>query len=245
MKVFISLAALVFVVAASPAEVATVVATDGFYIEPGADATPGVVGDAVADARFAGSAFSAVVLAEEPPSGATTYADAVLDELPTGTGTVLVVAPETVGWSSAGDVWTNEQLDAALDASLGGASSEDVVVIFVTELVEPSSGGGGGSGALVFLLIVVLVIGAFVLFAVRASKRQKKSAAAQVEALRATAQAQIDAIANDILDLEDEVSVAGDPKAQEHFAAAVDTYTTAAERLDSMTSGKEIVDLDY
>lgn len=243
MKILLSLVALMLVVAATPSEVAPIVAADGYYIEDGADATQEVVGNAVAEARFAGGALSVVVLAQEPPAGATTFADAVLSDLPSSGGTVLVVAPETVGWASAGDDWTNDQLDAALDASLSGQSSDDVVAIFVSELLEPSD--GGASGMVIFLGIIVLIGGAFAFFAVRASKRQSKSAAAQVEALRATAQLQIDAIANDILDLEDEVKLAQDPKVQEHYSAAVDTYTTASERLAAMSSGKEIAEFDH
>jgi uncharacterized membrane protein YgcG len=243
MKVMLSLVALVLVVAATPSEVVPIVAANGYYIEEGADATQEVVGDAVAEARFAGGALSVVVLAQEPPAGATTFADSVLSGLPSSGATVLVVAPETVGWASAGDVWSNGELDAALDASLDGRSSDDVVTIFISELLEPST--GGASGMVIFLGIVVLVGGAFAFFAIRASKRQRKSAAAQVEALRATAQLQIDAIANDILDLEDEVKLAQDPKVQEHYSAAVDTYTTASERLAAMSSGKEIVEFDY
>ncbi|MCL1598254.1 MAG: hypothetical protein M3094_03655, partial [Actinomycetia bacterium] len=189
MKILLSLSAFVLLVAATPSEVAPVVARDGFFIEQGADATPEVVGNAVADARFAGGALSVVVLSEEPPAGATTFADAVLDGLASGTGTVLVVGPETVGWSSSGDIWTNDELDAALDASLSGASSDDVVRIFVAQLVEPSS-SGGGSGALIFFGFIVLIVGAFAFFAFRASKQQKQSAEKKVEELRATAQLQ-------------------------------------------------------
>ncbi len=243
MKILLSLIALVFVVAATPSEVAPIVAGDGFFIEQGADATPEVVGNAVADARFAGGALSVVVLAEEPSAGATTFADAVLDGFSSGTGTILVVAPETVGWSSSGDIWTNGELNAALDASLDGSSSNDVVTIFVEKLVVPSS--GGGSGTVIFFGFIVLIGGAFAFFAFRASKRQKESATKKVEELRATAQLQIDAIANDILDLEDEVKTAENQEAQEHYSAAIETYTTASERLAAMSSGKEIVDFDY
>ncbi len=244
MKILLSLTAFVFVVAATPSQVAPIVASDGYFIEQGADATQEVVGNAVADARFAGGALSVVVLAEEPPAGATTFADAVLDDLTSGSGTVLVVAPESVGWSSSGDIWTNNQLDAALDASLDGSSSDDVVTIFVADLVAPPS-SGGGSGTAIFFGFIVLIGGAFAFFAFRASKRQKEGATKKVEELRATAQLQIDAIANDILDLEDEVKTAENQEAQEHYSVAVETYTTASERLAAMSSGKEIVDFDY
>ena len=123
--------AIVFSVAATPAEVAPVAEAQGFFVEPGADATDEGVGRAVSDARSAGSLFYAVVLADEPAAGATTFADGVLDELPRTEGTVLVVAPETVGWASNNDIWTTDELNDALDASLDGGSSEDVVVVFV------------------------------------------------------------------------------------------------------------------
>ncbi|NHZ70977.1 MAG: hypothetical protein GWP18_04980 [Proteobacteria bacterium] len=243
MKVLLSLVAIAFVAAATPSEVAPVVATDGYFIETGSDATANAVGTAVADARFAGGALSVVVLAEEPSSGATVFGDAVLDRLPSSTGTVLVVAPETVGWASAGDIWTNDQLDAALDASLDGSSSDDVVEIFVAELIEPSS--GGSSGLLIFVGFIVVVGGAIAFLVVRASKRQREEALEQVESLRATAQLQIDAIANDILDLEDEVRMSDDAAVQDHYTAAIETYTGASEKLGGLSSGRDIVDFDY
>lgn len=243
MKVLLSFVALILAVAATPSEVGPIVAADGYFIEQGADATPDVVGSAVADARFAGGALSVVVLATEPTAGATTFADAVLAGMPQIAGTVLVVAPETVGWSSQGDIWTNDELDAALDASLDGRTSNDVVTIFVSELLEPSSGGISGMALVVGF--IVLIGGAFVFFTVRASKRERRSAAEQVATLRATAQLQIDAIANDILDLEDEVKIAENPEAAEHFSIAVETYTTASERLAAMSSGRQIVEFDY
>jgi len=242
MKILLSLVAVAFVAAATPAQVAAVVAQDGYFIEQGADATDAVVADAVAEARFDGGALSVVVLANEPPSGATTFADAVLDGLPSRAGTVLVVGPETVGWASSGDKWTNDQLDAALDASLSGATSDDLVTLFVEALLSPPS--SGVSGVLVLFGIVLAVGGAFALFAFRASRAQRTRAATQVEKLRATAQLQIDAIANDILDLEDEVRLSGNDRAQELFSTAVGTYTTASDRLATMTSGRAIVDLN-
>jgi len=242
-KVLLGLLSLILVVAATPAEVSTIVMQDGYFIEQGSDATVEVVSNAVSEARFAGGALSVVVLSEEPSAGATTFADAVLDQLVSGTGTVLVVAPDTVGWASKNDIWTKGQLDAALDASLDGSSSDDVVSIFVSKLLAPSS--SGSSGILILVVIVVVLGGAFAYFALRASRRQKREAAEQVEELRATAQLQIDAIANDILDLEDEVKVAGNPEAREFYSAAVDTYTTASERLAAMSSGRQIADFDY
>lgn len=242
MKALLSLAAVVLVIGAAPSQVAPIVASDGYFIEKGADATDAVVGNAVAEARFDGGALSVVVLAVEPPSGATTFADGVLDGLPSRAGTVLVVGPETVGWASSNDKWTNDQLDGALDASLRGTLSDDVVTLFVGALLAPS--GGGSFGVRLLIGIGLVVGGAFALFTFRASRRQRARATEQVEKLRATAQLQIDAIANDILDLEDEVKLSGNDQVQERFSAAVDTYTTASDRLAAMTSGRAIVEFD-
>ena len=87
------LAAVFAAGAAAPGDVAPVVTDDGFFIEAGSDATPAVVSRAVSDGRSAGGLLYVVVLVDEPSGGATTYADAVLDDVPRQEGTVLVVAP--------------------------------------------------------------------------------------------------------------------------------------------------------
>jgi Family of unknown function (DUF6676) len=240
-KPLIAIASLLFVVgAAAPGEVAPAVAQNGYVIETGADATDAVVGRAVSDARSAGSLFYVVVLADEPPSGATTFADGVLDRVPRSEGTVLVVAPETVGWASDNDAtWTSDELDAALEASLDGATSDDVVAIFVSELMQPSS-GGGVSGWI--LLAIVLLVGAgIIVLVVRGSRRRTATRARTLADLRSKAQAQIDDIANDILDLEDEVEESSDGEVRRHFDEATDIYTTASERLGSAADAQAIV----
>ena len=59
-----------------------------------------------------------VVLAEEPPGGATTFSDSTLDLL--GVGYVVTVAPETVGYASDGNGWTQDELDEAVDEVVDG-----------------------------------------------------------------------------------------------------------------------------
>lgn len=239
------LAAAMLVAQASPAEVAPVVAAQGYYIEPGADATDEVVGRAVSDARSSGSRFYAVVLAVEPPSGATFYADSILDRLPNQEGTVLVVAPATVGWAkNLDDTWSDAELNAALEASLDGATSNDVVTIFVGELVGTSSTtSGGGNGLWIFLGLVLVIGGVIAFFVWRSSRRRDELAAEQLADLKEKARAQIDAIANDILDDEDEVAEAADPEAASHFQAATTIYAAAAERLEGATTAAEVVEI--
>lgn len=239
MRYLIAACAIVFAVAATPAEVAPVVEVQGFYIDPGADATAEVVGRAVSDARSAGSLFYAVVLVDEPASGATTYADGVLDQLPRTEGTVLVVAPETVGWAANNDIWTTEQLNDALDASLDGRSSEDVVVIFVDALVNPSS--GGSSGLWILLLIIALIGGAIAFFVWRSNKASKRRTADALVDVKEQVQERIAALANDILDDEDEIGSSGNTEASDHFDAAAKIYSQASDRLVAATNEREVL----
>jgi cbb3-type cytochrome oxidase subunit 3 len=227
------------VAAAEPAEVAPLVAQEGYFIELGADATDAVVGRAVSDARSAGSRFFVVVLAEEPASGATFYADAILDRLPGQDGTVLVVAPETVGWASNDDVWTPDELNDALDASLGGSTSDDVVTIFVSELIEPSaSGRSAGLWLLAIAVVVVAVIG-FIVWRSRRSSRER--AARALDQMKAETQLRIDALANDILDDEDEIAEAGNEEADRRFDQATAIYAEAADGLQKAESPAVVV----
>ena len=238
------LAAALVVAAAEPAEVATRVVDDGYFIEQGADATDAVVGRAVSDARSEGSRFFVVVLAEEPASGATFYADSILDRLPGQEGTVLVVAPETVGWAQNLDIWATDQLDAALEASLEGETSDDVVSLFVGDLVGATSGSTSSGSGLSVLLVIAVVVGAGIAFVVWWSSRSSKRRQAEhLAELKAKARAQIDAVANDILDDEDEVAEAKNPEATRHFESATTIYSGAEERLANADTVEGVVDV--
>ena len=241
----IVLAALALVVltgATPPGDAASVASTTGYFIEDGADATDEVVGGAVSDARNAGSLFYAIVLAEEPPSGATTYAEAVLSDVPNGEGTVLTVAPETIGWAKNNSRWTVEELNEATEASLEGETSDEVVRLFVDSLlgVESSGGGGGFPWFLVIVLAVVVGIG-FLIW--RGRRNQRASAAAALADLKATAESQIAAVANDILADEQEIGEAGNPDASERFDQATAIYADAAERLQAATTPREVLQI--
>jgi uncharacterized membrane protein YgcG len=226
----IAVLAIVFTgAAATPGDVAATAREDGFFIESGSGATPEVVGRSVADARGAGSLMYVVVLADEPPSGATTFADGTLDRLPRAEGTVLVVAPETVGWASNNDIWTPSQLDEASDRSLDGSTDDEIVTIFVDTLVDPPS--AGSSGLWILLIVIAVIVVVVVLLVVRGNRARRQKDADALEGLRRSAQAQIDALANDILDAEDEVATSDDALVKGHFDAAAETYAGASERL--------------
>lgn len=246
MRLLLVAAAAVTLIAATPAEVAPELRTVGYFVDEGSAADPATVSAAVSDARNAGGALNVVVLAEEPGGGATTFSDAVLDEL--GTGTVLTVAPETVGFASQGDVWTLDELEEAVDASLDAGSDTEVVERFVATLIgqpvggeEPASSGGG---LLWWLLIVALGVAALVGFFVwRASSREKAAGAKRLADVRSQAEAKLDDIANDIIDLEDEVATAGNAEAQGRYQRAAATYEEAVGAAERAQTPAELLAL--
>ena len=235
----VAVTALVFLVAAAtPADVAPVLVADGFYIEAGSDADPAAVSDAVAEARFAGGALSVAVLATEPSGGATVFAENALDEMG-GRGTVFVVGPESVGWASQDDIYSREQLDAATDASLDGSSDTEVVELFVASLAAQSSSAessGGGAGFPWGWLFVLAIIGggAFVLW--RSSRSSKRRADDTIAAARVGVKTRLDDVANDIIDLEDEVALSDDSSVQQHYEAATTAYAEALKGYKSASS---------
>jgi hypothetical protein len=247
MKRFIALAATVFLLAATPQEALPGLETDGYYIEPGSNATEQVVSDAVFDGRADGGRLYVVVLADEPPSGAVTFSDSTLDLLEDGY--VLTVAPETVGWAGDGSFWTAEQMDAAVDESLTAGSDDAVVETFVETLVaQPATGGGGGEGQSGgggisigwVLLAAAVVIGIWMLV----SRRNRgKRIARSMEEVRVMAKAKLDEVANDILEMEDEVAMSENAEVKEHYQRASGMYAKAIDDNTKATSVREMLEV--
>ncbi|MEX1038690.1 MAG: hypothetical protein WDZ96_07540 [Acidimicrobiia bacterium] len=252
MKRILLVVAALAMLAASPGEVVPELESQGFYIEAGSNASPEVVGDAVAEAGFSGGRFYVVVLSEEPGSGATFFADAVLDDL--GSGTVLTVAPETVGYASDGTSWSAEELDGAVNASLNGTSDDDVVVRFVESLTgAPVGGGSTGSGGTAdgssgIIWLVVFVGGLAALFFYLRSRSQEASVTARAGRLaefRAAAQEKLNAVANDILEMEAEVTMSEKPEVQQHYNSASAKYAEIIDRVSAVDDPEELLDLTY
>lgn len=239
--------------AASPGEVVSELEAQGFYIESGSNASAAVVGDAVADAGFAGGRLYVAVLSAEPASGAPFFADAVFDDL--GSGTVFIVAPETVGYASDGSSWSADELDDAVNASLDGSSDNDVVVRFVESLTGSDVGGGGsgpsgdsgGSGG-GFVWILVFVGGLAALFFYLRSRSQKTSATARagrLEEFRTAAQEKLNAVANDILEMETEVTMSENAEVQQHYKSASAKYAEVVDKVGTVRDPEELLDLTY
>ncbi len=252
-RILFALAALVLI-AATTGEVVPELETRGYFIETGSNATEEVVGDAVAEAGFAGGRLYIVVLAEEPPSGATFFSDAVLDEL--GEGTVLTVAPETVGYASDGGAWSQDQLDAAVDASLSGSSDDDVVSGFVESLTGADIGGGpgpveqpGSSGSGSGWVWLLVIGGGFLLLFLylrsRSNRVSSVATAGRLKEFRSAAQAKLDAVANDILEMEDEVRLSENAEIQQHYNSASAKYAEVIDSIDKVSDPEKLLDLTY
>lgn len=243
-RLALAIAALVVLVAAAqPVDVAPVLDAQGFFVEAGSNADPDAVEAAVTQARFAGGALSVAVLASEPAGGATIFAGNTLDEMG-GTGTVFVVAPETVGWESQGDNYTRDQLDDATDASLDGGSDTEVVELFVSTLIdEPvgaaEPGGGGGVPWGWILLFVVIAGGAFLYWSVSRSSKRREAAA--MDSARAEVKKRLDDVANDIIDLEDEVASSEIVAVPTLYQSATEAYSAALEDYEKAQSPAQLM----
>ncbi len=233
---------LVSVLAASamavePDEAATVARADGYYIDSGLSVSESQISASVSRASNAGSRFFVVLLEDDPPGGATTFAAAVRDEI--GSGTVLVLSAGQEGIDS--DEFDRSTLDRALDAGFtaggGDAGYVDAVVDVLVGSAAPtpstgSSSGGGGGG----LLILLVVVGGLVLIVAFVVRRQRKSeervAARSVEEARKEIKQQLDAMANTILEISDQVSVSDSREDNRYLEAAGTTFQSASDEFE-------------
>lgn len=232
--------------AASPGEVVAEVADTGMYLEPGVVVEAAAISSAVADARAAGGDLSVVVLASEPAGGAPTFAESVLDRL--GGGTVLVVAPDTIGWASEGDVWSRARLDAATEAALGAGDDAGAVQAFVATLVAESAASspgasGDGSGWTVLVVFLVVVVGAVAVLVWLGNRNTERAARRRIDEARREVAAQLDAVANDILDLDVEVATSEDDRVREHYQSASSIYAEVQEALADAEDAPVLISL--
>jgi hypothetical protein len=241
------LAASLLLIAASPGDVISELEANGYYIESGSDISEEVVSDAVFQARADGGRLYLVVLSEEPPGGATTFSDSVLDQL--GSGYVVTVAPETVGFAGDGSFWTVQVMNDAIDASLNGGSDTEVVELFVTTLTgeteTPTDGGSMDGGLPAWIWMVLLGAGAVVLFAAmgRGSRRRSELAGAELARVKALAREKLAEIANDIIEMEDEVLLSDSEEIRGHYQRASAIYSQVLGRLETDPAAPEMVDV--
>ncbi|NND01378.1 MAG: hypothetical protein HKN91_01195 [Acidimicrobiia bacterium] len=250
-------------------EVAAEAANTGFFVERGAGISESQAGDLVSEMRNAGEGFILVVLADEPPAGATTFADNV--QFAIGRGLVLVIAPETVGYAGVGEFFNEDELETALDTAVeSGGSDFELAATFVGELTgvpvtpvpvpttaspattaapqaQAPESSGGGSGFLWFIIIAG-GLGLLVWWMMKRSKAKREAATDsqgddKLNKARYIIQEQLNDVANDILALEDEVRVADNDRANRFYETASQTYSDASDALPKANSAQDLLDL--
>lgn len=222
--------------------VAAEVSLDGLYVEPGLDANTSSLNTSIIRAGNNGVRLMVVLLDADPSGGAVTFADAVLDRVPDGT--VLVLSAGGEGMAST--EFDQATLDAALDRGFlaasqapSGSGDEAFVSAVVdsltgttagaggTEVPAATSSGGGSSG----FIIMLVIVGGMVLLVWFAVRKGKKSAVQGREKLIAEAKteirAQLDAMANTILEITDLVNASSDTQDDTYLREASATFTTA------------------
>ena len=238
-------------IAASAQTVSEAVAglNDGVYVADGLSADEGELADAVNRARNAGLGLYVVLLDEDPSSGATAFADSVLNQL--GDGTVLVLSASSEGMAST--EIGQSAIEAALDSGFAAGGGDVGYVKGVVDSVARSSGStgstdsgadnGGGSGWLILLVIV----GGLVLLVWWAISRSNKASAARrgglvVEA-RGEIKSQLDSMANTILEISDLVSASETTDDNNYLEKAGVTYSEALESYEAADSLRALEDL--
>ncbi len=230
--------------AQTPDEVAAEVADRGYWIDERLPAEASRIDAAVTAAGNAGVRLMVVLLYEDPAGGATTFADAVLDRV--GSGTVLVLSETGEGVVST-DL-TQDRLEAALNAGYeaGGGDAGYVEAVVASLTGTPVDGGGTegggeteGGGSVTGLIVLLVVMGGLILLVVWAVRRQGKATAAgrqrSIEEARREIKAQLDAMANTILEISDKVSLSDSREDNQYLEQAGRTFTEASEGYEAAT----------
>ncbi len=176
-----------------------------------------------------------VALSSTPGEGADRFAKEVFDAITTR-DTVIVVTPDEFGGSSAiyGDTTLAAAFDRAADTA-GDSYIDDLsqVAAALTDggvpgrQAEPVTGpGGGGFGIVVLVGLAVL---GFVLW--RNARRDREVLGERLAEARAEIEAQMAAVANEILEFSDRVDAESYPEAVKRFRRASEIFQGAEERL--------------
>jgi hypothetical protein len=225
-------------------EIPGLAAERGSYAQPGSGVDADRLDGVVADARNDGWRFVAVALAEEPPGGATTYADRVLDV--SDGSTVVVLTPGNLGYAS--EEVSEGALDHAADDSIDVFDSDPVqgFADFADALDDEGSGssGGGGVGG-TLLLIGLFVVGIPLLLTIVSRSRRPRvptpqEAAASVAEARGELERQVAGMADAILELSDRVQVGDNEHADARFAEANATYLAVSQQLPQLDTAPEL-----
>jgi hypothetical protein len=215
--------------AADAADLADQAAFRGYAVEDGAPVDVNRVEQLVATLPDE-PAFYFIALAADPPEGADVVADEILARI--GRGTVVVVSPTDIGAVSTD--FSDARLGAALDTSLPEFDRSYVEGFRAFAAALADSGPP---------LLPVLLIGGIILLVVvlvsRGSKSDERIQRRGLEEARSELKAQLDAIANRILELSDRIAPDGG-EATEYFRSANATYDEALGQIGKVGSLAEM-----
>lgn len=266
--VVVCTSALVGVAAAQdPVFAAEIASFDGYYIEEDTQENFGEFDDLAARARATGNAWYFVALFEPAETGNSFFADEVFQYVD-DPGTVVVVSPDGDSYEvgiSSGD-YSVDEIDQALDRAAarltpGAGDSFDRLDAVFVELSSQGSGSIAGSasdastsgdssgGSAVPLLLGVAGVGGVIGGGVWWSRRKSEKAAserddADIATARAEIKAQVDVVANKILDQGAAIEVSDNEQAIAYYREASATFSAVDDQLDKATNLLELAELN-
>jgi hypothetical protein len=238
------------VAAATPAEVAAALRKDSVFVDP--DATANISADAVRDRiRESGTSIYVAIL---PTSARDGYGGSVVElgraianELRRN-GTYMVISGDQWAAANFGGAIPSDQARALASQAVDDHPNDPQAAVLQWvdqvgaaargEPVGQSSGdGGGGAGgviAAVAVLTVLAVGGGALIFGARRRRREREAERRrELEEVKAVAQEDLVALADDIRALDLDTSMPdADPEAVRHYTEAVEQYQRAATALD-------------
>lgn len=228
---------------------------NGYWIESGADGDLGAYSDLARDARQTDQTWFFVTLASPAENGNSIFADDVYG-LTEKEGTVVVVSPTDGGYDvavvSSPRSFDSDQIDTALDqaaATLSGTDGEAIDrhrAVFDALSAQPTKTDNGSSSALPAMVALgAVTVGGGIWWTRRKNaSRAKAQDAAEIETARSEIRAQLDAVANYVIDIGDRIDVSGNEQAETYYREATNTFTEVDHKLAEATSLVELADLD-
>jgi hypothetical protein len=232
-SLLLALAPLLLAAAVDVSTIASQLELRHYYVEPGTGLAINDMEGLVA----AHPGVNFVALASETPEGADALAWSLLQQL--GEGTVVVLTPSEVGAVSL--IYDDAALAAALDAATADSGSYlDDFREFAGALPAAPPARGGSPVALIVVLVIVGLIGVAIWNGNRRRSRQEASRLAEA---RTEIRAQMDVVANEILQLADDPQVQSNEEARAHYRAATEAFDSAEQRLAAASTIAALEDL--
>lgn len=252
------------VAAQDPVEAAEVATFDGYYIEPGAEENFGEFDDLAFRASEDSQRWYFVSLFEPAETGNSFFANEVQSYVEAA-GTVVVVSPTVDGDGFEVGIASNDYADGDIDAALDTASSRldpstgDAfdrfeAVFDALSSRAPSAGATAGddseSGGSALPAVAALVgVGGLVGGGVWLSRRRAESAAAErdeadMEVARREIKAQLDTVANHIIDQGTVIDASENAEAIQHYREASAEFSRVDDELPKATSLMELAELN-